>query len=215
MKFLSVLSVLGLVSCPICFAAPQMGPGGSAGGDNVEPLFIKAQKDAVQIVDAIKSDKIDQLPINPPYQTWLSTGDHLSKLQFYVEAIKLSFQDAPCNEGGAPRSTSFGYSASGQPQMCVSRSYNRSTTPDQAKALVIHEAGHFTGEMDHIFLSELGVELVSQELAKPKLFTEDCDVGYLGGADNDDNVYYRADNDGEKRCKMAAIADCITAGICP
>lgn len=179
MTMKTIISNMALITClTLSQLAPlnvqaDIGPGGGNGGDNVEPLFINAKKETVSLLNEITTADVDSLNIDEPYKNWLKTASNLSHLQFYANAMKLSFQDRPCNEKKQPRSTSYSSSKNGDSVMCISYSYNRATTSEQAIALVIHEAGHFVGEKDHIFLSSLGAQLSSQNANKEETFKDE------------------------------------------
>jgi hypothetical protein len=158
----------------------------SGGGDRIEPLFVQAQQDVVVLLGNINLSQIDTLMVDPSYKTWLKEDDRLTKLQFYAKAMKLSFRDDACNDGGEPRGASFDASDPMNPVMCVSYSLNQTTTPAQAEALVIHEAGHFTGEMDHLFLSSLGVALVANSPANASATSCVQTIGAISCSDRDE-----------------------------
>ncbi|MGK5088687.1 hypothetical protein WDW86_14105 [Bdellovibrionota bacterium FG-2] len=139
----------------------------------MEPLFIQAKKDAAGILNSIHFDRIDYLPIQDYFKTWLKEGDRLSKIQFYADAMTLNLQEEPFMEDGLPRGTGFDSSDPNDPKLIVSRTLNTQTSPDEAIALVIHEAGHFTGEMNHLFLSRLGVQLQKAGAQIPECNTSD------------------------------------------
>lgn len=131
------------------------------GGDKVEPLFVAARSKASSDLNRIEPNHIHQLNVPTFAKNWLMKGDNLSKLQFYVTAMELSFQEGPCWVDGSPRGTCFDNSDPQHPKMVISYAYNQNTTRLQAQALVIHEAGHFTGEKNHLFLSALGEALTA------------------------------------------------------
>lgn len=143
--------------------APQAGDRTGNGSDYVEPLFIQAKTDAAKLLSKIRLENVNLLRIDDAYKTWLLSSDHLSKIQEYSSKARLVFQNPPCNEGGEPRGASYDDSDPKDPRICVSYSYNRMTTPDQAEAMMIHESGHFAKEKDHYFLSEMGTQLVKSE----------------------------------------------------
>jgi len=137
--------------------------------EGVELLFIKAKKDAATFVDSLQTLDPASLSLSEGFKTWLKDPGRLAKLQVYLRTMSLSFIDEPCMEQGRPRSASYDDSDPLKPRMLVSRSANRGTTPSEALALVFHQVGHFTGEADHLFLQEFGVEMAMlQEALKPK-----------------------------------------------
>ncbi len=152
----------------------RLGSGTSGGGDRVEPLFIQAQKDAISILASIHLEQVAQLPIQDYFKSWLKEGDRLQKIQFYSDAMSLNFQEEPFIEDGRPRGTGFDATDPNNPKMIISRTLNTQTSPDQAIALAIHEAGHFTGEMNHLFLSRLGVAL--EQMALPVVPCKDSNL---------------------------------------
>jgi hypothetical protein len=147
----------------------------------------------------------------------LDQGSRLNKLQFYVKAMildKESFVEGPCNEEGAPRGTCFNDSDPNKPRMIVSRSYNRMTTPDQAIALVFHEAGHFTGETDHLFLSQFGTVMTAQRLARPKSYKASGYAWALQAYSGQDvsGVVIDSCREAKDRSERLATNACLAAG---
>lgn len=184
------------------------GEKGGNGSDNVEPLFIQAQQDAVGILEAIQPDLIDSMPLEIAYKNWLKEPGRLGKLLFYAKTVSLEFIESPCFEDGnlnQPRGACYDPSDPMNPKMIVSRSYNKATTPDQATAMVIHEAGHFTGEKDHIFLTRLGVALVHPASAPLILFSG---IGTYLDADNLVDMENIALARAEEKCHETKFAYC-------
>jgi hypothetical protein len=177
MKILKRLSHYSVLSSLLLAAASSFLPAQSALARNysdkdeedakVQSHFSAARTRVVSAFEKIDLAAVDQLAIPQIYKDWLKTSDHLVKLQFYVGAMKLYFQEAPCLDGGQPRGTCFDNSDPDQPKMLISYSYNQETRGSRAEALIIHEAGHFTGEMNHVLLSGLGQALSAHPLVKP------------------------------------------------
>ena len=184
-----------LTSLPL-FVFSSLSLGGTkdgGGADRIEPLFLAAQKRAAQIVGSIDSRRIDELEIPETYKTWLRQGNHLSQLQFFTEKmdLKAGFQEPAClvkNENGelVERGAGFDDSDPDHPVMCVSYSRNQKTTPDQAAAMVIHEAGHFAHETRHLFLSALGNELI----AHPPRRTTGAVIAHVFSRNTDGSVTF-------------------------
>lgn len=161
-----ILAMIMVSGAGSSFAHASDGQEGK-GGDRAQPLFISAQNNARSIMERLKLNSLDKFGLSSSVVVWLKTGDNLSRLKFYVETMKPAFQDEACNQSDKPRSASFFTGADGLPYMCISYSLNRLTSSAEASALVIHEAAHFLGEMDHLFLSAMGVELVNKVTIKP------------------------------------------------
>lgn len=154
----NLVTTLSLLMSLVSYAKEGPQATGTRGGaDQVEPLFIAAQTEAISIVNKINLNRVDKLNIPTFYKNWLKKSDHLSKLQYYVTAMELVFQDEPCLKD---RGVCFDDTDPDRPKMIVSYQLNKTTTPSQARALVIHEAGHGVGETNHRFLSGLGHALI-------------------------------------------------------
>jgi hypothetical protein len=227
LRMFAMLAVFGSLTSMSTLEAQiderMMGQEGK-GSDNIEPLFIKAKKDALAILEKIKLEEIDKLHVNESSKTWLKDSGHLGKLQFYIRKIEFTFQEGPCNEENHPRGTSYDNADPLNPKMCISYAYNRATTPEQAQALVIHEAGHFVGEKDHLFLSNLGVELVMQSNRKTKYFSAWSEFGSPEGTCAYWNVSFEknletyaksAEQKALKQCRDAEYPNCVTVFVGP
>src|SRR4051812_25275819 len=101
MKFQKGLSTCTAIA--ISLSSSVFAGGRSDGGsDTVEVLFLQAQKDAIDVVnrlDLTTLDAVEALPAS--IKNWLKSGDHLSKLQFYIQKMEMGpeqFVDGPCVE---------------------------------------------------------------------------------------------------------------------
>ena len=153
--------VLALLFLTLGAHAGESGP--DNGTDYVKVLFAEAQANVNQELAAISN--FDQLSLDTEFHNWLQGNSNsgqprFSLLKTYLQIIELQFQLAPCKDSHGLESTICFQYQSGKPVVLISVTHNRLTTSDQAMAMLIHEAGHFVGEMDHLFLDRLGIALV-------------------------------------------------------
>lgn len=163
------LTALAALLClsPLKATAEQEG----RGTDAVEALFYDAQKQISATLDKIQLDQLEALNLKPEFKTWLKGGPEgqprLAKLQYYTRKMTLKFQEAPCWEPEGPRGACYDNSAPESPRMIVSYSFNHNTGSETAQAMLIHEAGHLVGEKDHLFLSDMGTDIVRVRFPVP------------------------------------------------
>ncbi|RZA05868.1 MAG: hypothetical protein EOP11_11770 [Proteobacteria bacterium] len=144
------------------FARDESGPGN--GTDYVKVLFADAQFELNRAL--LPWESADGWALSPPVAAWLSL-DRFTSLKGYTRRMELRFQAGACSdESQKPASICF-FTDDG-PYVVVALSENRHTSREQAMAMLLHEAGHFTGETDHLFLDRMGVELVNA-LRAPRL----------------------------------------------
>jgi len=179
---INIIATIGLgIFCLPAVAGDRV----NNGGDNIEPLFIQALLEARALLSNIHLQDVDNLAIEGGFRIWLkqevklkkddSVRSRLEGLQIYLNAIELGFQEeAPCQDDHEDRGVCYDDSDPNHSLVIASRKLNRSTTPSQAEVILIHEAGHFIGEKNHLFLSSLGVALVSAAALSsnlPEIFT--------------------------------------------
>ena len=151
------------------FAHAESGPGN--GTDYVKVLFAEAQFEINKNLLPIASP--DSLAVSAEVKAWLGNSvdgeSRLDRLKFYLRKMDLQFQEASCSDGSGKPATICFFPG---PTVLISLAGNRMTTASQAAAMLVHEAGHFTGEMNHLFLDRAGVEIA--EAAKmPGYFSAD------------------------------------------
>ncbi len=152
----------------------ESGPGN--GTDYVKILFAEAQNELNQRMASVNLNQVRNLQTEPQTQTWLQENLHSpsgrwAQLRFYLTNMRLDFQNAPCEDAvGRQSSICFYNQDPNDPYVLISIQENKHTTLTQAMAMLIHEAGHFTGEMNHLFLDQVGVQLV-QALFAPRSFS--------------------------------------------
>jgi hypothetical protein len=167
----SILILCFLLSTADSFA--ESGPGN--GTDYVKVLFAEAQNVLNQRMSGLNQSQVRGLQVDEPSKRWLvenlpSPNGRWSQLKFYMSNMRLAFQNAPCEDSSGRQSSICFFNENPEdPYVLISVLENKNTTPTQAMAMLIHEAGHFTGEMDHLFLDKVGVELV-QSLFAPRSF---------------------------------------------
>ncbi|MGZ3651370.1 MAG: hypothetical protein ACXVB9_19225 [Bdellovibrionota bacterium] len=172
----------------------QSGPGN--GTDYVKVLFADAQYDVVRMLTPIDDSGLPSLGLVPEVYGWLTGtaqgASRFTRVKYWLHEMDLRFQQEPCTDfTKRPASICFFNDETG-PYVMVSLQENKMTTKDQAMAMLIHEAGHFTGEKDHLLLDRVGVALVqtvklpgalfadassSDFVANPFQATEDCEKG--------------------------------------
>jgi hypothetical protein len=164
-----------LISIVALRAAAESGP--DNGTDVVKILFAESQNELNLRLNALNKDQVRALEFESDIvRSWLlqdldSPMGHWAQLKFYISNMRLAFQTAPCQDAqGRTASICFFNQDAGDPYVMISLQENRMTTPSQAMAMLIHEAGHFIGEKDHLFLDQVGVQL-TKALTSPKSFS--------------------------------------------
>lgn len=164
MKTAWTLILTLLVGLP---ALAESGPGN--GTDYVKVLFAQARQELITELADVHSDQVRAMNLDADVKNWLvavatngSATPHIEAVKAYLQILDMRFQSDSCLDSEGRGSTiCFGYDQ-GKPVVLVALEQNRLTTLDQAMAMLVHECGHFTGEMNHLFLDRVGVELVSQ-----------------------------------------------------
>ncbi len=145
------------------------GDKGGNGGDPVETLYYRAKQRAFEIVTLVSLDQLDVLELSKDSKDWLKAGhsaSNLDKLKDKFKNLSLEFKEGVCRaDDGELRPACFDGSSSSAPKLIISRKLNRNTAFEQAVATVFHEVGHLAGEMNHLFLSDLGAQLASLKFA--------------------------------------------------
>jgi hypothetical protein len=154
-------------------ATGESGPGN--GTDYVKVLFAEAQNVLNQRMSGLNQAQVRGLQVEESTKRWLvenlpSPNGRWSQLKFFLSNMRLAFQNAPCEDSSGRQSSICFFNQNPEdPYVMISVLENKNTTPTQAMAMLIHEAGHFTGEMNHLFLDQVGVQLV-QALFAPRSF---------------------------------------------
>jgi hypothetical protein len=190
----AIALIVFLFSATLLQAGPidQSGPGN--GTDYVKVLFAEAQLSTVRMLTPITS--LSGLGLSPEVSGWLAgsaQGDtRFNRVKYWLRVMDLRFQQEPCTDfTKKPASICF-FSDASMPYVMISLTETKMTTQDQGMAMLIHEAGHFTGETDHLLLDRVGVALVAalrtpaylfadasstDIVANPFTGTEDCEKG--------------------------------------
>ncbi len=178
--------------------AIESGPGN--GTDYVEVVFADAKVKVGKLLDSISNEEMNKLEIDDLYKDWLSRdingNTRLFLMKFYSKKIKYIFQSQPCSDDyGKLSGICFYNQDTNNPIVIISKERNINTTLEQAMIMLLHEIGHFTGEMNHLFLDEFSAEIVaaknstsSYQIVKEEDFTsqvyasifngkEECDKG--------------------------------------
>lgn len=154
-------ALLLLLALAPLFARAESGPGN--GTDYVKVLFAEAQFELNRALVPVES--VEAFSLSAEAKAWLAP--RFTQLKTAVRTMELRFQQAPCSDGsGKPASICF-FTDDGD-YVLISLEENKHTTRAQAMAMLLHEAGHFVGEADHLLLDRVGVEL-AQALAEPRL----------------------------------------------
>ena len=157
-------------------ADANLGSGPDNGTDYVKVVFAQARTALNAQLSGIGPEQLRSYPMDPRSQAWLLGNGadgrpRITALRQYLQVIELRYQPAACEDSQGRKSTiCFMYGERRQPVVLVSLDLNRVTTQEQAMVMLIHEAGHFTGEMDHFFLDALGIDLV-RALSRPRLLS--------------------------------------------
>jgi len=169
-----------LIAALVCLhfqpVAGESGP--DNGTDYIKVLFAEAQTELVHLFEPLTELQVRDLEVDKNFQDWLlqpmrqtSGKAHWESLRSYLAEIRLSFQTEPCQDSqGRKASICYFNENPNDPYVVISLSENKHTTSQQAMAMLIHEAGHFVGEKDHLFLDQLGTQLV-QALKQPKFIS--------------------------------------------
>jgi hypothetical protein len=192
-----------LFSASLLYAnGDQSGPGN--GTDYVKVLFAEAQYDVVRALTPLNDASLAGLGLPAETLNWLtgkSQGDtRFARIKYWLRRMDLRFQDGPCGDGSGKEATiCYFFTPTNDPYVVISVNLNRMTTKDQAMAMLIHEAGHFAGEPDHLLLDRVGVSLVAATKVPSSLFADasstevsvnpfqgkaDCDAGQGDQAKN-------------------------------
>lgn len=152
-----LLSVTGLK------AFADSGP--DNGTDAVKVLFAEAHWELKKHSLLFSVQDIDSMELDEKMKLWLQTAvQGLARWQKMKESVlrmRLEFQTAPCEDSqGRTASICYFDENPSDPYVLVSLLENRNTDKERAMAMLLHEAGHFVGEKDHLFLDQLGVALV-------------------------------------------------------
>jgi len=191
----TITTLVFLFSASMLNAKPdQSGPGN--GTDYVKVLFADAQYDVIRMLTPVDADGLKTCGLSAEVYGWLSgqaqNDTRFNRVKYWLHAMDLRFQQEPCTDfTKLPASICYFKDQAG-PYVMISLQENKMTTKDQAMAMLIHEAGHFTGEPDHLLLDRVGVALVqtlklpgslfadassSDIVANPFQATDDCEKG--------------------------------------
>jgi hypothetical protein len=191
----AITSLVFLLSASLLYAFPdQSGPGN--GTDYVKILFADAQYDVIRMVTPVDNDGLKGLGLSNEVYDWLSgqaqSDSRFNRVKYWLHTMDLRFQQEPCTDFTKLPASICYFNDAANPYVMISLQENKMTTKDQAMAMLIHEAGHFTGEPDHLLLDRVGVALVqtlklpgslfadassSDIVANPFQATDDCEKG--------------------------------------
>lgn len=165
MKFLAIVLFL------FCSSAQAFESGPDNGTDYVKILFSEAQHQLVNLAEPVSSSTLEQSNIDSVFVEWLTSGPNprWPKLKYMFKRVDLAYQNDLCEDQFGRKSTICFVNVESAPTVLISVTGNKLTTKTQAMAMLVHEAGHFLNEMDHLFLNDLGVSLVSF-LLTPRIF---------------------------------------------
>lgn len=145
------------------------------GTDYVKILFADAQYSLNSSLTSIEEKDLKTLGLDASTLSWLNiqveNSSRFSRIKFYLRKMDLKFQTEACTDGSG-RYASICFFRNPEPFVLISLKENKMTTKEQAMAMLIHEAGHLTGETDHLFLDKVGVQLASA-LKAPKVLIVD------------------------------------------
>lgn len=171
MRFLIFMSALIMAGASA--DARRFGESGPGNGtDYVKILFAEAQFETLRNLEGVGVTELAGLSLSPEVRHWLSS--RISKLQPQLRRINLKFQAGPCGDA-REKTASICFFREEEDFVLISIERNLLTTKAQAMAMLIHEAGHFLGEMDHLLLDRVGVELVGA-LEAPTLILADVEA---------------------------------------
>src|SRR4051794_25208763 len=95
LKYCSFFVLSAFLLAPCLLHAQEAKEGGTSGGggDRVEPLFFRAQREAKALMVRLHDANLDQLKLSPRTHAWLKSGgsSRIEQLQHYVGAMTLSF----------------------------------------------------------------------------------------------------------------------------
>lgn len=170
MKNLSRL-ILTLLFLSLSLGNSSWGAGGDSGPGNgtdyVKVLFAEARHLLNQNLSDVRAAEIGSMELEDDVKNWLLSpmengSRRIEVVKAYLQILELRFQNEACQDSQGRTSSICFFREQGKNLVVVSLDQNRQTTSDQAMAMLIHESAHFTGEMDHLFLDKVGVQLVSQ-----------------------------------------------------
>jgi hypothetical protein len=172
----SMALTIAFMASPAHALRDESGPGNAT--EYVKVLFAEAQFEVLRELAPVALKDTHNLDLEDGVKQWLATGEGANSrfelLKSYLRKMELRFQQEPCSDGsGKPGSICFFRDEKGEPYVMISLQENKMTTKDQAAVMLLHEAGHFTGEMDHRFLDRVGVQVVNA-LRVPRLLIADA-----------------------------------------
>ncbi len=169
MKSLTRLVLMLLFLClsteSSSWAGGDSGPGN--GTDYVKVLFAEARHLLNQNLADVHAAEVKAMELDEDVKNWLLSpaengSQRIEVVKAYLQILELRFQSEPCQDSQGRTSSICFFQEQGKNLVVVSLEQNRQTTSDQAMAMLIHESAHFTGELNHLFLDKVGVQLVSQ-----------------------------------------------------
>lgn len=163
-KFITGMSFVFFLN-QLAFAGGDSGPGN--GTDYVKVLFAEARQLLNQNLSDVHAAEIKTMQLDEDVQNWLLSptengSRRIELVKAYLQILDFRFQNEACEDSQGRKSSICFFQEQGKNLVVVSLDQNRQTTSDQAMAMLIHESAHFTGEMNHLFLDKVGVQLVSQ-----------------------------------------------------
>ena len=164
-RFVLTMLFLSVGAGSSSWAGGDSGPGN--GTDYVKVLFAEARHLLNQNLADVHAAEIRSMQLEDDVRNWLLSptengSQRIEVVKAYLQILELKFQNEPCQDSQGRTSSICFFQEQGKNIVVVSLEQNRQTTSDQAMAMLIHESAHFTGEMNHLFLDKVGVQLVSQ-----------------------------------------------------
>ena len=153
------------------------GDGKGNGTDYLETLFAKARTEASSLLDSINLENLDKTGLPSRYINWLKKPNdefenNLAALQTYISVLSLEYipyQGGGCDDPELKMTHGICYYDDNPyiARVVISKDRNKALTNtemarenfEKAMAMLIHEAGHFAGVKNHLFLDDLGAKL--------------------------------------------------------
>ncbi len=166
------------------FAA--VGDGKGNGTDYLETLFARAKTQSISLIENLTIENIDKTKLPKRHKNWLKKPhkdfiNNLEALQTYISVLSLEFIEygqGGCEDPELNITHGICYYDENPyiAQVIISKDRNIGLTIEEndnenlikAMGMLIHEAGHFVGEKNHLLLDDLGAHL--SKLYKDKNF---------------------------------------------
>ena len=172
-KFFIFLCLFLNLNC--AFAA--VGDGKGNGTDYLETLFARAKTQSISLIENLTIENIDKTKLPKRHKNWLKKPhkdftNNLEALQTYLNVLSLEFIEyglGGCEDPELNITHGICYYDENPyiAQVIISKDRNIGLTNEnsddenllKSMAMLIHEAGHFVGEKNHLLLDDLGAHL--------------------------------------------------------